>query len=321
MKIWKRSLMAAAACMTAAVFLAGCSVTEALSAARRGEREYGRAETMMVLSSERLRYENVYTEEIWNSVVDSEGTTFGEALLSQVHDFMREVKLLNLMAEDQKTELSAKDKELAKTAAAEYLDALGESLAEEFGIDEKIAENFYRDYRLAEQMAETIAGTTDLEVSDSEARVISVSQIELSDRETAGNVLEMVQEEGADFDAIAAEYSEDPEIRLSVSRGLRGSEYENTVFSLEKGEISGVISDSGKYYLVKCVNDYDEEATGIRKEEMIREKKSSAFYREYQAFANEHPLTEEKELWSGLTVTGAPKAEGDFFAVYKNVWE
>lgn len=320
MKIWKRGMMASA-CLMMAVFLAGCSVTEALSAAKRGEREYGKAETMMILSTERLRYETVYSEEIWNASVDSDGMTFEAAMLGQVHDFLKEIKTLNLMAKEQKADLSAKDKELAKTAASEYMKALGESLAGEFGIEEKSAEEFYRDYRLAQQMAETIAGSMDLEVSDSEARVILVSQIEFSDRETAENVLRKIQEDGALFDAAAEEYSEDSEIRGPVFRGMRGAEYETAVFALEEGGISGVLSDSGKYYLVKCVDDYDEEATKLRKEEMIREKTGSVFYSQYQSFAREHPLTEDKDLWNSLTVTGNPKAEADFFAIYEAVWE
>lgn len=317
MKIWKRGLTAA--CLMASVLLAGCSVTEALSSAKRGEREYGEAETMLIVSTERLRYEKVYSEEIWNSAVDGDGTTFEEAMLSQIHDFLREVKLLNLMADERKAELSAKDKELARTAAKEYMTALGAG-GGGLGIDEKTAEEFYRDYRLAEQMAEQITGSVDLEVSDSEARVISVLQIGLSDRETAEKVLEMVQEDGADFGAIAGEYSEDPEIQMSVFRGMRGSGYEDTVFTLEEGEIGGVISDSGMYFIVKCVDDYDEEATRLRKEEMIRARTSVAFYREYETFAAEHPLSGDENLWSGLSITGSPETGADFFEIYESVW-
>lgn len=64
-----RRAAAAAAAIAAAVCLGGCSAVETLYSGK-GEKEYGKAETMVVLTTERLRYENVYSEEIWTTEVD-----------------------------------------------------------------------------------------------------------------------------------------------------------------------------------------------------------------------------------------------------------
>ena len=164
-----------------------------------------------------------------------------------------------------------------------------------------------------------MTGDMNLEVSDSEAKVITVSQIELSERERADEILEKVQVEGADFYSIAKEYSEQDEIKKQMYRGMSGGKYEEAAFSLGEGDVSGVVADGGKYYILQCVDDYDEEATKLRKDEMMREKKTAAFHSSYQAYKAEHPLIGDEELWSTLSVADSPKVEADFFAIYEEV--
>ena len=306
------------AAMAAAVCLGGCGAVETLYSGK-GEREYGKAETMVILTTERLRYENVYSEEIWTAEVDGGGTAFETVLTGQIHDFLKELKVMSLMAREKEITLSSREKELAKTAAGQYMDALGSVQAEEFGLTEEKAEALYTDYWTAEKLVETITGDTNLEVSDSEAKVISVAQIQVSDRTRAEEIRSKIQEEGMDFFAAAKEYSADPEIKKQLWYGLMGEEYEKTAFSMASGEVSPVVEDGGKYYILRCENDYDEAATRVRKEQMIREKRSAAFYSSYQAFQAEHPLTGDEELWQGLTVTGSPAVTADFFEIFETV--
>ena len=63
----------------------------------------------------------------------------------------------------------------------------------------------------------------------------------------------------------------------------------------------------------------NEEATKLRKEEMIREKKTEAFHSSYQAYKAEHPLIGDVELWDSLSVAESPKVEADFFGIYEEV--
>lgn len=314
-RIWKVGV----AVMAIAALLAGCSVTEVLSGGNRGEKEYGKAETMVILTTERLRYESVYTEQIWSAAVDEQGTTFDEVLLSQVHDFLIELKNMSNMAEGQNIELTSREKELAAEAAAQYYRTLGSTNADNFGLKQEDVTALYADYWTAEKLVEQLTGGMNLEVSDSEAKVISVSQIELSDREMAEEVCAKAQADGADFNAIAKEYSEDEEIKKQIYRGLMGSGYEAVAFELVEGDVSDVIYDDGKYYILKCVDDYDEEATRIRKEQMVREKKTEAFHTSYQAYKAENPLVADEKMWEELSVTGSPKVEADFFAVFEEI--
>ena len=108
---WGRTLSVV---VLAAAVVCGCGVKETLLSGRKSEREYGKAETMVIVTTERLRYEELYTDKIWDTVVDESGTTFEETLLSQIHDFLKELKTMSRMADEEKVTLSGKERELAK---------------------------------------------------------------------------------------------------------------------------------------------------------------------------------------------------------------
>ncbi len=319
MKKWKYIWDVGLVLIVAMSILSGCGVKEAIGVAGKTEKEYGKPETMVILSTERLRYEDVYTEELWNAKIDQNGTTFETILLDQVHDFMIELKTMSSMASEQEIELTSREKDLVKEAASKYLEALGTSHAESFGLELENVTNLYEDYWTAEKLVEHLTSTMNLEVSDSEAKVITVAQIEVSDLETATEVYTKVSAEHADFNAIAKEYSEADELKNQFTYGTMGKEYETAAYALETEEISGIIEENGKYYILKCVSDYDVEATRLRKEEMIQEMKNEAFHTSYQAYKAEHPLTENTEFWVNLTLTDCPMVNADFFAIYESV--
>ncbi len=312
---WGRTL---AAVVLAAAVVCGCGVKETLLSGRKSDKEYGKAETMVIVTTERLRYEELYTDQIWDTVVDESGTTFEETLMTQIHDFLKELKTMSRMAEEEKVTLSGKERELAKQAAAQYMEEL-KNAGDSSEIDRDVVESLYKDYWKAEKLVETLTESVNLEVSDSEAKVITVDEIVLSDKDQADEALKKVQTEGTDFLTVAKEMSEDQEIEKKISRGMRSDAYEQAAYALSTGETSDVIEADGKYYILRCVNDYDEAATKIRKEEMIREKKNEAFYETYSEYAAKVHLAKDDSLWKNLSITDGEKTSADFFEIFETV--
>lgn len=312
---WGRTLSVV---VLAAAVVCGCGVKETLLSGRKSEREYGKAETMVIVTTERLRYEELYTDKIWDTVVDESGTTFEETLLSQIHDFLKELKTMSRMADEEKVTLSGKERELAEQAAAQYMKEL-KNAGESSEIDKDVVESLYEDYWKTEKLVETLTGNVNLEVSDSEAKVITVDEIVLSDKDQAGEALKKVQMEGTDFMTVAKEVSEDQEIEKKISRGLRPEAYEKAAYALATGEISDVIEADGKYYILRCVNDYDEAATKVRKEEMVREKRNEVFYETYSEYAAKFHLAKDDSLWKNLSITDGERTSADFFEIFETV--
>jgi len=312
---WGRTL---AAVVLTAVIVCGCGVKETLLSGRKSEREYGKAETMVIVTTERLRYEELYTDKIWDVAVDESGTTFEETLVNQIHDFLKELKTMSRMADEENVTLSGKERELVKQAAAQYMENL-KNAGDSFEITRDVAESLYEDYWKAEKLVETLTENVNLEVSDSEAKVITVDEIVLSDKDQADETLKKVRTEGTDFMTVAKEVSEDQEIEKKISRGMRSEEYEQAAYALASGEISDVIGADGKYYILRCVSDYDEAATKIRKEEMVREKKNEAFYETYSEYAAKVHLAKDDSLWKNLSITDGEKTSADFFEIFETV--
>ena len=312
---WGRTLSVV---VLAAAVVCGCGVKETLLSGRKSEREYGKSETMVIVTTERLRYEELYTDKIWDTVVDESGTTFEETLLSQIHDFLKELKTMSRMADEEKVTLSGKERELAKQAAAQYMKEL-KNAGESSEIDKDVVESLYEDYWKTEKLVETLTGSVNLEVSDSEAKVITVDEIVLSDKDQADEALKKVQMEGTDFMTVAKEVSEDQEIEKKISRGLRPEAYEKAAYALATGEISDVIEADGKYYILRCVNDYDEAATKARKEEMVREKRNEVFYETYSEYVAKVHLAKDDSLWKNLSITDGERTSADFFEIFETV--
>ncbi len=312
---WGRTL---AAVVLTAVIVCGCGVKETLLSGRKSEREYGKAESMVIVTTERLRYEELYTDKIWDVAVDESGTTFEETLVNQIHDFLKELKTMSRMADEENVTLSGKERELVKQAAAQYMENL-KNAGDSFEITRDVAESLYEDYWKAEKLVETLTENVNLEVSDSEAKVITVDEIVLSDKDQADETLKKVRTEGTDFMTVAKEVSEDQEIEKKISRGMRSEEYEQVAYALASGEISDVIGADGKYYILRCVSDYDEAATKIRKEEMVREKKNEAFYETYSEYAAKVHLAKDDSLWKNLSITDGEKTSADFFEIFETV--
>ena len=188
-----------------------------------------------------------------------------------------------------------------------------------FEITRDVAESLYEDYWKAEKLVETLTENVNLEVSDSEAKVITVDEIVLSDKDQADETLKKVRTEGTDFMTVAKEVSEDQEIEKKISRGMRSEEYEQVAYALASGEISDVIEADGKYYILRCVNDYDEAATKVRKEEMVREKKNEAFYETYSEYAAKVHLAKDDSLWKNLSITDGERTSADFFEIFETI--
>ena len=124
----------------------------------------------------------------------------------------------------------------------------------------------------------------DLEVSDSDAKVIEVLQIQVSDQESAQKIYERVTDGNEDFRTVAKEVSEDTEIDRKIGRGEHAAALETAAFELENGQISPVTEYNGNYYIFQCVNDYDVEVTQERKTRLYETRKNQAFRQIYPVF-------------------------------------
>lgn len=301
------------------VFFAwGCSKKEVPSGAETLETVgYTRSQMMVIALTERNRYEQVYTDRIWDAIME-DGDTFGRYLLGQVRTFLENMKTMTLLAKDREISLSSGESDRVRRVARNYYSSLSRSEIEYLGISEEDIVTLYEDYYIANKVVEVLTEGLDLEVSDSEAKVITIRLAETGDRVKAETVYGRMMEEGSDFSAVVRDVTGASPLERKLWRGEEPEALEEAAFNLASGEISPVVESDGMYYIIQCVNDYEMDATRERKTQIYKERKNWAFQQIYGQFENEHRVSISDEEWSQVTFEGGEQVvTSDFFELYQ----
>lgn len=296
--------------------LAGCGKGTSLTSGKSSEKGYSLPEIMVIAMTEKNRYESVCTDEIWKTAVDSD-KDFESYLTGQIRDFMEELKVMNLLAQERGMSLTAQERASMSAAAEEYFGNLTKEDIRYMDVTEENVRTVFEDYCMAEKLVEELTDGINLEVSDNEAKVIRFEQAASSDRQAAEELAAAASQENADFRK-CAEAAGLTVTERRLGRKDETKEFEEAAFALAVGQISGVIESDGTYYVLKCTNDYDEEATAARKQVIFEERKRKAFQEIYDNFRGTITLTYTGDPWEKLDLASGSHAAGaDFFKIYQ----
>lgn len=278
------------------------------------------SEMMLYLTTVQNQYEAVYGKDIWQQSQD------GESLEKKVKDMVlakvAQVKVMNLMAESYGLTLSEEELTEVKKTAMAFFASLNDAEQELIGISEEDVNNIYCEYALANKVYEYVISDVNPEISDDEARTVTVQQIliksfatdangkvvEYSERmrkeafEKAQLVREMVIEDNASFESLAAKYNEDDEVTYTFSRGVMPAAFEEVAFSLDTGEVSEVVETEYGYHIIKCVSEFNLEETLKNKESILKQRKEQAFDEEYDAFLTGLTKLLNEKLYDSITM-------------------
>ena len=273
-------------------------------------------EVMVYLTNMQNQYESVYGSQIWNA---SDGQlSLEQEEREQVLTQLARIKVLNLLAQKKEVTLDDKEKERAAAAGREYFPSLNSAEVTALNVTQDLITKMYEEYALAEKVYQTIVENVNPEVSDDEARTITVDMIRVSDSAKASQVLGKAKEEGVDFETLAQAESEDQTVTQSFGKGEVSEELEKAAFNLGKDEISDVVESDGSYYILKCISTFDEAQTKANKEKIVKQRQSEAFDTEYTAFEQTLVRQLNEELWNSVTMIHQDDVKtSSFFEVYQ----
>ncbi|WP_315575719.1 peptidylprolyl isomerase [Oribacterium parvum] len=281
---------------------------------------YSKAEAMLVLGSERNRYQNIMGPEVWNIPITGQlEKTYGAYFIDKTKEFLQDIRTLNLLAEEKGIQPNSTEMEGIRKAANKFYTSLSEEDKAFFGdCTEKDVVDMYSAYFTAEKTVDALLSKVDTELSAAESKVIRIEQIVVSDEETARDLLEKVRTSGANFTYYARQYSEDPEFQKQLSFGEKEDKVYETAFSLNNNEISDIVSENGKFYIIKCLDSYDEEATKDRKERLEQSIRVLRFNESYDAYQKEHIVRFREPFWKTIDLHAGEGSTADFFfSVYQ----
>src|SRR5699024_8369841 len=91
----RAAALAGAALLGAAALLTGCQGGLPIFSRVKEVEGYPLNQAMIVAATERNCYQEAYTDQLWDAVLDEEGTTAETFLLRQVEVFLKELKLVS----------------------------------------------------------------------------------------------------------------------------------------------------------------------------------------------------------------------------------
>ena len=297
-------------------------------------------EYMVYLTNTQNQYEKVYGSEIWDVALGD--VTLEENVKDTVLAKIAQIKTMCLMAEEKGIVLSEKEEGKAEAAASEYFDSLSEQEIAALAISRETIAKLYKEYALANMIYQQIVDSVDPEISDEEARTITVDQIHMKTytidsqgtrmefssairaevEEDMYDIHEFATVDGRDFTELAGKYNEAETVRWSFRKGEVDIAVEEAAFALATDQISDVIQTEDGYYLLKCISTYDKEQTDANKVLIIQQRKNEAFGQEYDAFVETLSKKINENLWQSIALVQDENVDtDDFFEVYEKYFE
>lgn len=297
-------------------------------------------EAMVYLVNTKNRYESVYGREIWNVSLD--GVTLEENIKETVLAQLAQQKTMNLLARQNGVALSEEEEARAMQAAETYFQSLSEEEKSTLQITVKDVEELYREYALARKVYQYIIKDINPEISDDEARTITVQyiyfrtcvldgtgkKIEYSEEEKqeilrkAEEVRFQLKNEEADFEELILKYSDSEEGTCSFGKGEKDQAFEDAAFNLETDEISDIVETPDGYYLIKCISTFNRTETDANKVKIVEKRREEVFGQEYEDFVAALTRNLNEDLWQSVFLAGTENiTTSDFFDVFDKYFD
>ena len=302
-----------------------------------GDEGCSAGQAKLYLSNMADSYQSVYGQTIMSRT--SEGVSFGQKLKDSALSRLVAVKTMALFAAERGAQLDESDEQRVAQAANAYLGRTSSSIRQAQGITDEDVVASYRELALADKVYQQILEETEPEISDDEARIVTVSQIliktyridqsgsrqpfsEQEKRDAYQKALSVLSRlnQGDDFDQVAATANEGDRITVSFGKDEREEAISEAAFALGTDEISRVVETSDGYLIMKCLQSFDREQTDKRKVQIAKMRKEETFSRMYEDFASQLTRALNEEEWNRISIdtAAAPGDEGtNFFTVYQ----
>ncbi|MBR5945235.1 MAG: peptidylprolyl isomerase [Lachnospiraceae bacterium] len=296
-------------------------------------------EMMVYLTNLQNRYEQVYGSEIWET--GDEGLTLESNVKDNVLAKIAQVKTMDLLAASYGITLDDKENELVNQAAAAYFGSLNDTEKELMGVNEELIARMYAEYALSNKIYQYLIKDINPEISDDEARTITVEhiliktyakdgtgkRINYSDRmkkealELAEEVCALAKDtENNSFEDLIEEYNEDSVSKYSFGKGEMDPAFEEAAFNLGNGEISDVVETEYGYHIIKCINTFDREETDANKLKIVAKRRQEVFGEKYDEFVAGLTRKLNDELWAETRFIHDENVKTtSFFEVYEDM--
>lgn len=304
--------------LIASILFTSCKSVKIASAVTTSMQEFSEEKSMILVAEEKNKYESRYGSDIWKLKSGDGLQNFSDLIVSNVKKYIESIITINLIGDKYNVVINNEDKEKIEELANEYFDNLTQGDINYINCDIDDVRELYSDFHKARLTIDHVTKNANIELSISESKVIKVQYIVFDDEATAIAVASKSEVKNSNFAYFAKQYTKSKDsIERIVMRGDDFSKPFPEIFYLGTGQKSKVLRHEDKYYLFKCIDDYMVDETTARKEEILKQLKENAFYKEYDKFASENPVKLKSDFWKGINLSeGADSTTNRFYDLY-----
>lgn len=297
------------------------------------------SEMMVYLTNTKNQYEDTFGSEIWD-IVQTTDESISDNIKETVLARVARIKSLNLMAKEYDITLDDKELEKASQAGEKYYNSLNATERRLLDVTRDDITQMYEEYALAGKVYEYLIADINPEISDDEARTITVQHILIktyslnedgekvpysakAKQEALDKATEALEraKNGEDFATLIAEYSEDTNDTYSFRKGTMDTAFEEASFNLGTDEISGIVESEHGYHIIKCISTFNRDETDRNKVEIVEQRRKEVFNDEYSKFVGSLTKSLNEKLWNNVTFIEDEDVTTDsFFTIYKETF-
>ncbi len=278
-----------------------------------GDEEVSLNEYLFYVYQLKSAYDETMTTDVWGYEY-REGENLGTYFKKQIVKEIAQVKIICAEAEKQGYELTEEEANEANVEAGQFMENLS-SDAGEYQLSRELVANIYKEHALAKKMYDVIGGTIQTNVSDEEAKQVSVAYVEVlikgTDRD--GNEVDLSEEEkqsalehaedlkekadtAEDFVEFARENSDVAEHEKKLHLDNKPAELMEAAMKMENGQVSDVIATKEGYYILYCQEAYDPEKQDQYKESILEGREKEAFRKAYETWKENYEVVVSEPL-------------------------
>ncbi len=276
-----------------------------------------KSEVLVYLVNSENRYSEVFGPQIWDKPIGDttlEGR-YKETILARI----AQIKAMNLLADKYKIKLDDEEESKVNKAAIDYFNNITENDKAAMECDLDTITRLYYEFAVANKLYNYITADINPEISDDEARTITVGGILIktfyvdeygtrhefsSDEKRSAyqraQAAKQLIDDGEEFEIVAAQYNEDTQNTYSFGRGVMPEAYEEVAFSLANDEISDIIETEYGYHIIKCLTTFNKDETDANKANIVEQRKQEAFDEAYDEFVATVTSNLNEPLWSEI---------------------
>lgn len=250
--------------------------------------------------------EKVYGTDIFNQKII--GSKVSDRIKELAMSRIAQIKMMNVLAESYSVSLTPDEEKIAKEAAEEYYDSLNDSEKAFLNLDEEGIFKCYKEYAIAHKVYAYVIRDINPEISDDEARSVTVEYIFLrgdeGDPELINKANEVYRQAliSEDFASLAVTYSDTRSLTKSFGKEEEAKVMEDTAFSLGEGEVSLPFYCENGYYILHMLSTYDKDETENNKIKILARRKKEAFNEVYDSFARDQIIKLDRQQYDEVTI-------------------